>query len=273
MRGAASAVLAHSSHPFPPAVRAFSFVQFQGFGPLRVINEDRVDGGEGFDPHPHNDYEIFSIVLQGALQHTDSMKNKETIPRGSVQFTSAGTGIVHSEYNAHPVDPVHFLQIWVKPHTRGLKPSYATKAFSEEAKRDTLLPVITPDGADGAIKINADCRVYHSILSDGATVTHDLSTATPGVTRKAYIHVPMMARSAGVTLTGKRTAQPPTTATSPATSGGASSDSSSGEVTVRLNKGDGAFIDAVSSLRITGHGVGAGTPDAGAAEFVLIDMA
>jgi redox-sensitive bicupin YhaK (pirin superfamily) len=149
--------------------------RFMGFGPLRVINEDRVRPGRGFGEHGHRDMEIISYVLDGALEHRDSMGHGSIISPGDVQRMSAGTGVRHSEYNASDTDPVHFLQIWILPERAGLTPGYEQKAFSESEKRGRLRLVGARDGRDGAVTINQDVDLYATILGDGETVSHELA--------------------------------------------------------------------------------------------------
>src|SRR5689334_1922193 len=146
----------HAQHGWLDSRQTFSFADYYdpehtGFRALRVINDDRVEGGQGFGAHPHRDMEILSYVLTGALAHEDSLGTGAVIRPGDVQRLSAGAGVVHSEYNASPDDAVHFLQIWLVPSKRGLRPSYEQKAFSEADKRGRLRLVASPDGADGSI--------------------------------------------------------------------------------------------------------------------------
>jgi quercetin 2,3-dioxygenase len=155
-----------------------------GFGPLRVINEDRVQPGGGFDTHGHRDMEIISYVLEGALEHKDSIGTGSVIRPGDVQVMSAGTGIRHSEFNHSNQEPVHFLQIWVLPDAQGLKPRYDQKTFPDAEKRGRLRLVGSPDGRDGSIVIHQDAELYASLLDDGETVNHSLE---PG--RKAWLQV------------------------------------------------------------------------------------
>jgi len=154
----------HADHGWLNSYHTFSFAsyyddRFERFHALRVINEDRVSGGQGFGRHSHREAEIFSYVVSGALHHRDSMNNNEKIGRGEIQFTSAGTGISHSEFNAHDKDPVHFIQIWVTPAVRNLQPSYQTKNFEEKEKLNTLLLTLSPDKSDKTVHINQDIKV------------------------------------------------------------------------------------------------------------------
>lgn len=146
-----------------------------GFANLRVINEDKVAPGQGFATHGHRDMEIISYVLEGALEHKDSIGTGSVIRPGDVQRMSAGTGIMHSEYNASKTEPVHFLQIWILPETKGIKPGYEQKTFSDAEKRNTLRLVGSRDGRDGSITIHQDVDLYATSLHDGETVTHTLA--------------------------------------------------------------------------------------------------
>ena len=163
-------------HYFDPAA--------MGFGPLRVINDDRVAGGGGFPPHPHADMEIVSYVLEGALQHRDSLGTGSVIRPGDVQRMSAGTGIRHSEFNASNRAPVHFLQIWIVPDRQGVEPRYQQRHFSAADKRGRLCLIISPDGTDGSLGVYQDARVYAGLF-DGAE--QDTLTLPPG--RHAYVHL------------------------------------------------------------------------------------
>lgn len=136
-----------------------------GFGPLRVINDDRVAPGGGFPAHPHSDTEIISYVLEGALEHKDSLGTGSVIRPGDVQCMSAGTGIRHSEFNASTTEPVHFLQIWIVPERRGLLPSYEQKTYGVEEKRGRLRLVGSHDGRDGSVTIHSDVDLYATMLS------------------------------------------------------------------------------------------------------------
>ncbi len=158
---------------------SFSFGQYydpayMGFGPLRVINEDRVVPGEGFPTHGHQDMEIISYVLEGALEHKDSIGTGSVIRPGEVQRMSAGTGIRHSEYNASDTEGVHFLQIWIEPEQAGLAPSYEQKAFAEGERRNSLRLVAARDGRDGALTLHQDAELYASLLDAGQRLVHPL---------------------------------------------------------------------------------------------------
>ncbi len=182
---------------------------FMGFGPLRVINEDRVQPGRGFDTHGHSDMEIISYVLEGALEHRDSMGNGSVIRPGDVQRMSAGTGVRHSEFNASDADPVHFLQIWVLPAANGMEPGYEQKAFTAEDKRGRLRLVGSQDGRDGAITIHQDVDLYATLLGDGDQVTHELAAGRKGwvqVARgRAALNETALAPGDGVAVEGPAT--------------------------------------------------------------------
>jgi redox-sensitive bicupin YhaK (pirin superfamily) len=179
----------HADHGWLDARHTFSFADYydpshMGFRALRVINDDRVAGGKGFGPHPHRDMEIISYVLDGALAHEDSMGTGAVIRPGDVQRMSAGTGVLHSEYNASPTDEVHFLQIWIQPDRRGIAPGYAQKTFTTDDKRGKLRLVASPDGADGSISINADTRVFAGVFEAGDSAELALAAG-----RYAWVHV------------------------------------------------------------------------------------
>lgn len=179
----------HADHGWLDTHHTFSFADYydprhMGFGPLRVINDDTVAPGAGFPPHGHRDMEIISYVIEGALEHRDSMGNGGVIRPGDVQRMSAGTGVQHSEYNASKTDPVHFLQIWIIPRARGLASGYEQKAFTDAEKSGVLRLVASPDGADGSVRIEQDARMYATILDAGQSVRHAFA---PG--RKGWLHV------------------------------------------------------------------------------------
>ncbi|MFO1324384.1 MAG: pirin family protein [Burkholderiales bacterium] len=158
--------------------------QWMGFGPLRVINEDRVVPGKGFGTHGHRDMEIISYVLDGALEHKDSIGTGSVIRPGDVQIMSAGTGILHSEFNPSQAEPVHFLQIWIIPARAGIAPRYAQKTFPDADKRGRLRLIGSPDGRDGSVVIHQDVQLFAALLADGETVSHALA---PG--RKGWLQV------------------------------------------------------------------------------------
>lgn len=155
-----------------------------GFGPLRVINEDRVQPGMGFGAHGHSDMEIISYVLDGALEHKDSLGTGSVIRYGDVQRMSAGSGVQHSEFNHSQSEPVHFLQIWIIPDRRGIAPSYEEKHFGTDAKRGQLRLIASRDARDGSVLVHQDASIYASILGAGDRLEHRLA---PG--RAAYVHV------------------------------------------------------------------------------------
>ena len=158
--------------------------EHMGFGPLRVINDDRVAPGGGFPTHPHSDMEIISYVLDGALEHRDSLGTGSVIRPGDVQRMSAGTGIRHSEFNASETEPVHFLQIWIIPERRGLQPGYEQKNFAAEEKRGRLRLVASRDGRNGSVTIHRDVALYATLLGPSESVSHELA---PG--RAAWVQV------------------------------------------------------------------------------------
>jgi len=179
----------HAQHGWLDSFHSFSFADYydpkhMGFGPLRVINEDRVQPGQGFGTHGHRDMEIISYVLDGELAHKDSMGNGSVIRPGDVQRMSAGTGVHHSEFNGSPEKPVHFLQIWIEPKFRGIKPSYEEKRFDEAAKRGTLRLIASPDGRDGSVTVHQDANLYAALIDGTESVEF---TQKPG--RLTYVHV------------------------------------------------------------------------------------
>ncbi len=149
--------------------------QYMGFGVLRVINEDRVAPGKGFGPHPHREMEIVSYVLAGALEHKDSLGTGSIIAPGDVQRMSAGTGVRHSEFNHSPIDPVHFLQIWIVPERRGLEPSYEQVSVADADKQGRLHLVGSRDGRQGSVTIHQDLSLYASRLSVNDGIEHSLA--------------------------------------------------------------------------------------------------
>jgi redox-sensitive bicupin YhaK (pirin superfamily) len=179
----------HANHGWLDSWHSFSFAEYFDpdhvhWGPLRVINEDRVAAGQGFGTHGHRDMEIISYVLEGALGHKDSMGNVESITPGEVQRMSAGTGVTHSEFNYSNIGTTHFLQIWILPDRTGITPGYEQKRFDDAEKRGRLRQVVSPDGADGSVRIHQDARMYAGLF-DGAEQA-SLAIA-PG--RLAYVHL------------------------------------------------------------------------------------
>ena len=209
----------HANHGWLDSHFTFSFAdyvdpQHRQFRTLRVMNDDRVAGGGGFPKHPHHDMEIVTYVLEGALEHQDSMGNGSVIKPGDVQYMSAGTGVAHSEFNASKTEPVHLYQIWMLPEKQGLKPVYDQKNFSEAEKRGKLRLVASPDGRNGSVKIRQNNELYATVLGAGETVKHELKKD-----RYAYVQV---ARGS-VKLNG-----------------------------TKLDAGDGAAISAEKAVELTG---------------------
>lgn len=151
-----------------------------GFGPLRVINDDRVAPGGGFPSHPHSDMEIVTYVLEGALEHKDSLGTGSVVRPGDVQRMSAGSGIRHSEFNASRSEPVHFLQIWIVPERKGLPPGYEQKVFPDAEKRGTLRLVGSRDGREGSLTIHQDVDLYATLLAKGDAVEHTIAAGRGG---------------------------------------------------------------------------------------------
>src|SRR6185369_9686570 len=186
------------------------------FRSLRVINEDVVAPGRGFPTHGHRDMEIVTYILQGALEHRDSMGTGSIIRRGDAQRMSAGTGVTHSEANPSPSEPVHLLQIWIFPSEQDLQPEYEEKKFSDDEKRNRLRLIVSPDGSDGSVKIHQDARIFASLLDDGEEVVHSLEAG-----RSAWLQV----AAGSVKLND-----------------------------VALKQGDGAAVSQESQLSVTGEG-------------------
>jgi redox-sensitive bicupin YhaK (pirin superfamily) len=179
----------YADHGWLRSFHTFSFADYyapahMGFRSLRVINEDRVQGGKGFGTHPHRDMEIISYVLSGALQHKDSMGTGSVIRPGDVQRMSAGTGVTHSEFNASPSEQVHFLQIWLLPDARGHAPSYEQKHFTEAERQGRLKLVASKDGRDGSLTIHQDASLCAGLFAPGESATHALPQG-----RYAWVHV------------------------------------------------------------------------------------
>jgi len=179
----------HADHGWLDSYHSFSFADYYdpehvSYGPLRVINEDRVQAGAGFGTHGHRDMEIISYVLDGALAHEDSIGNGSTIIPGDVQRMSAGTGVRHSEFNHNKTGVTHFLQIWIQPKFTGIKPSYEQKNFSAEEKRGRLRLIASPDGRDGSVSMNQDAMLFAGLF-DG----DEAAEQTIAASRRGYVHV------------------------------------------------------------------------------------
>ncbi len=178
-----------ADHGWLRSFHTFSFAEYHdpkhmGFGPLRVINEDRVQPGKGFGTHGHRDMEIISYVLEGGLAHKDSMGNGSVITPGAVQRMSAGTGVRHSEYNASDKEQVHFLQIWIEPSQQGIAPSYEEKYFDEASKRGKLRLVASRNGREGSVRMNQDADLYAALVNGDEAVELE-----PEQGRRVYVHV------------------------------------------------------------------------------------
>lgn len=200
---------------------SFSFGQYydpehMGYRSLRVINDDRVQPGRGFGTHPHRDMEIVSVVVEGALEHRDSLGTGSVIRPGEVQRMTAGTGVQHSEFNPSPSDEVRFLQIWIEPERMGLEPSYEQRAFPWESLRDSWALIASRDGRDGSLKVHQDVAIYRATLSEGAKLEQ---TIEPG--RHAWLQV----IEGAVDVNGQR-----------------------------MGEGDGAAVDNPGTLRVSGVG-------------------
>ena len=175
-----SADRGHYNHGWLDTRHTFSFGEYHNpahhrFRALRVMNEDRVAPGQGFSAHPHRDMEIVTYVLDGALEHQDSMGNGEVLRPGEFQRMSAGSGITHSEFNPSADEPAHFYQIWLLPKDKGITPSYEQKRFDEAERTNQLRLVASPDGVEGSLSINQDARVYLTTLEQGSSVSHTLA--------------------------------------------------------------------------------------------------
>jgi quercetin 2,3-dioxygenase len=210
-----------ANHGWLDSRHTFSFADYHdpahmGFRALRVINEDRVKPGMGFGTHGHRDMEIISVVLEGELAHRDSMGTGSVLRPGDVQRMSAGSGVRHSEFNGSKEHDVHFLQIWLLPDRDGVAPSYAEKTFSREQKQGKLALIASPDGAAGSLSLNADVRLYGTLLDKGEQVTLPLPAG-----RHAWVHV----AKGDVEVNGER-----------------------------LCAGDGVALSDVAQVELRGHG-------------------
>ena len=179
----------HANHGWLDTWHTFSFADYHdpremGYGALRVINDDKVEPGQGFGTHGHRDMEIITYVLEGALEHKDSMGNGSVIRPGNVQRMSAGTGVRHSEFNPSREERVHLLQIWIEPKITGVRPSYEEKQFGPAEKKGQLRLIASPDGREGSVTIHQDALVYAALLEGKDAVAHRLAPA-----RRAYVHI------------------------------------------------------------------------------------
>jgi redox-sensitive bicupin YhaK (pirin superfamily) len=189
-----------ANHGWLKSFHTFSFANYrdpheQGFSDLLVINDDRVAQAQGFGTHPHRDMEIFSYVLEGALEHKDTLGTGSVIQPGDVQLMSAGSGVAHSEYNHSQSNPVHFLQIWIVPNSRGAEPRYQQQHFNAESKRGQLRLILSPNGEKGSLEIRQDVRVYAGLFD-----ADEQATLTLPENRYAYVHV----AQGSVELNGQR---------------------------------------------------------------------
>jgi quercetin 2,3-dioxygenase len=213
-----SAERGHADHGWLDTYHTFSFAdyhdpRYMGFRTLRVLNDDRVQPGSGFPTHAHQDMEIITYVLEGALEHKDSMGNGSIIRPGDVQRMSAGTGVTHSEYNPSRTEPVHLLQIWILPERTGLRPSYEQRTFSEAERRGVLRLIASGNGRDGSVTIHQNADVYATLLEPRADAVHHL---------RPDGHAWLQVARGAVSLDGHR-----------------------------LETGDGAAVSEESALRIT----------------------
>jgi redox-sensitive bicupin YhaK (pirin superfamily) len=177
-----SAERGHARHGWLDSFHTFSFAGYHdpdhmGFRAIRVINEDRVQPGRGFDTHSHQDMEIVTYVIEGALEHCDSLGNGSVVRPGDVQRMTAGTGIAHSEHNPSDTDLLHLLQIWILPRVEGLAPSYEQKHFPADRRRGTLRLVASPDGREGSVRVHQDVNLYASLLERGTVLKHDIEAS------------------------------------------------------------------------------------------------
>ncbi len=210
----------HANHGWLDTHFSFSFADYEdprhmGFRTLRVINDDRIAGGGGFGAHPHRDMEIITYMIEGQLEHQDNMGHGAVLKRGDVQHMTAGRGVVHAEFNHSQTEPIRLLQIWIIPEKRGLVPDYQDRHFDEQARKDRLRMIASPDGRDDSLIINQDVNLYDAELSQGAEVRQALG---PG--RHAWVQV----INGELSLNGKQ-----------------------------LRAGDGAAVSEESELKIIGQ--------------------
>ncbi|WWC97797.1 hypothetical protein V866_004684 [Kwoniella sp. B9012] len=258
-----------ADHGWLKTFHTFSFAsyydpKYESFGALRVINEDRVAPGTGFPTHPHREAEIFSYIISGQLSHKDTMGNVETMVRGDIQMTSGGTGIAHSEYNDHPSQGVHFLQIWALPNRRGLKPKYFTRHFTDEQKKDKIAHLVAPVGYEGVEEvrecsgltpIHSPVHFFSSLISPTISLTHKLLPSLNGKPNKLFYV--QLVQSSGYN-----------TESAPKDGKGSLIKVTGGGQEATLGEGDGVFITGGKvgeeiSIENVGKGVG---------EVVLFEM-
>ena len=195
---------AHANHGWLDTYHTFSFADYHdpkhmGFRSLRVINEDRVEAAQGFGTHPHRDMEIITYVLEGALEHKDSMGNGSVIRPGDVQRMSAGTGVLHSEFNASKTEPVHLLQIWIQPDSKGVAPGYEEKRVPREEISGKLKLLASPAKESGVVKLHQNARVYAAVLKKGEAASHDFEKGRGGWLQVArgFVELNQLPLSAG----------------------------------------------------------------------------
>jgi len=184
-----SAERGHANHGWLNAKHSFSFASYvdrdnMGFRKLRVLNEDRIQAGKGFGEHPHDNMEIVTYVIEGSLAHKDSTGNVATLARGDVQVMTAGSGILHSEFNASSTEELHLLQIWIHPEQRDTAPGHGEARFDDDQKQDRLQAIASPDGRDGSLTFGADATIYASLLKAGQQIEY-----RPGEDRHCWLQV------------------------------------------------------------------------------------
>ncbi|KZT70862.1 RmlC-like cupin [Daedalea quercina L-15889] len=252
----------NADHGWLKTFHTFSFAMYSDaehdqFGCLRVLNEDRVEPQTGFGTHPHREFEIFSYIVSGQLEHQDSMGNREILKRGDLQMTSAGTGIRHSE-KCYGSQQIHFLQIWSLPSKRGLTPTYYTRHFTDDEKRDKWALIVAPSGkpgvsesreASGPAPVHSPLSLFATLLSSSRSLPHTFPTTGSGPARKAYIHI---AQTSGY---------------NPRQASGTRVKVSGGESVVELREGDGAYIMGEPGKDVVVENVGNSI-----AEILLFDV-
>ncbi|WVQ81587.1 hypothetical protein IAT38_003711 [Cryptococcus sp. DSM 104549] len=261
-----------ADHGWLKTFHTFSFAdyydpEFQNFGSLRVINEDRVAPKTGFPTHPHREAEIFSYIISGELSHKDTMGNVETMKRGDIQMTSGGRGIAHSEYNDHATQQAHFLQIWALPNERGLTPGYYTRHFTDAEKKDVLRMIVGPAGSEGVSEeregkgvtpIHAPLHFYASLLSPSTSLTHTILPPHASTKNEKLVYAQLV-QSSGYNLEA---------ANKSGVTGPLVKITSAGGEEATLGEGDGVFIRGGK----VGEAIGIENVGKGVGEFVLFEM-